>query len=275
MTYDDQESSTYLGQPQELYEFRNGELVWRFTSSDEAVVYLGEKFTPESIDRPPISESQEINKLALKLSVPSINPVAAMYQFYPPTSVTSVTIFRGHRGGEDTIVLWMGRILNVEILGESSEILCEPISTSIRRLGLRKYYQRQCPHALYGPSCGVNKESHKSTFVVSGRTGLTINVTGLLSVDQFAGGMVSWESAAGTQWRFVTGNTSNSLQINFPVLPDDDKYGRGLPVGSTLSVYPGCQHTLTDCINKFNNLPNYGGFPFIPMLNPFGLTSLW
>ncbi len=32
----------------------------------------------------------------------------------------------------------------------------------------------------------------------------------------------------------------------------------------TFEVVPGCKHDLDDCENKFDNLVNYGGFPFTP-----------
>ena len=35
-------------------------------------------------------------------------------------------------------------------------------------------------------------------------------------------------------------------------------------IGDTFNLTLGCQHTISDCIGKFNNLANYGGEPFIP-----------
>jgi hypothetical protein len=47
----------------------------------------------------------------------------------------------------------------------------------------------------------------------------------------------------------------------------------GLPtqmeVGNTISAFPGCRRTIDDCVNKFNNLDNFGGFPHSPGRNPF------
>jgi hypothetical protein len=166
----------------------------------------------------------------------------------------------------------MGRVLNSEFLGATSELHCEPVLTSVQRNGLRSYYQRQCPHILYESPCNVNKENFKSIVVVTSVAGLDVGVTGTLEVDKFAGGMMSWNSPAGLQWRTITGNVANSVKVNFPFMPITDKFGRSLVNGTSITLYPGCQHTVTDCTNRFNNLANYGGFPFIPIDNPFTTT---
>ena len=41
-------------------------------------------------------------------------------------------------------------------------------------------------------------------------------------------------------------------------------------VGPMATVYPGCSHNTTDCDTVFDNLDNYGGFPYLPSENPFG-----
>ena len=47
-------------------------------------------------------------------------------------------------------------------------------------------------------------------------------------------------------------------------------------VGLDVDVFAGCDHTTTDCDTKFfttefpsSNIPNYGGFPFVPLRNIF------
>ena len=35
-----------------------------------------------------------------------------------------------------------------------------------------------------------------------------------------------------------------------------------------ITLSRGCSKTVSDCKNKFNNISNYGGFPYIPAKNP-------
>jgi len=44
---------------------------------------------------------------------------------------------------------------------------------------------------------------------------------------------------------------------------------RSQAVNDTVIVYAGCDRTRSTCSRKFNNHLNHGGFPDIPILNPF------
>jgi hypothetical protein len=132
MTYDARESSAYEGNPVELYEFTNGSVSGYYTSADEPILYQGNTYIPEQIQRSEPSESQELNKLAFKITVPRTNPVAQIFHFFPPTAVTTVKVYRLHRDDGNAIVLWMGRLLNAEDVGALVDLHCEPITTAIR-----------------------------------------------------------------------------------------------------------------------------------------------
>lgn len=43
-----------------------------------------------------------------------------------------------------------------------------------------------------------------------------------------------------------------------------------LTEGDVVSLYPGCDRSPTICDEKFDNLDNFGGFPFMPGESPFG-----
>ncbi len=49
----------------------------------------------------------------------------------------------------------------------------------------------------------------------------------------------------------------------------------GLVAGMTLKAYPGDDHTLATCATKFDNVANYGGFPYFPEKNPFGGSPVY
>ncbi len=42
-----------------------------------------------------------------------------------------------------------------------------------------------------------------------------------------------------------------------------------LKLGDTVDLILGCDNTYTTCLNKFNNLINFGGFMFLPATNPY------
>ncbi|WP_019865130.1 phage BR0599 family protein [Methylovulum miyakonense] len=278
MTFNALEVSSYDSEPYHLYEFSNGFMTWRYTSSEYLVNQFSEVFVPEQISHTEIGGTTELNKQVLKVTVPRSNDIAQMFQFYPPTGVVLLTIWECHHGDSEVVVVWIGRVRTTEYMGAHVEIQCEPISTSMRRLGLRRIFQRQCPHILYGQDeggCLVDPEAFKVIATVSSVSGLVIAVSGMLTANSFNGGMMSWTSSIGLQYRFITSNDATTLSVNFPFMPPGDTYGRDLEVGTSINLYPGCNHTLTDCIEKFNNLDNYGGQPFMPLDNPFNGATLY
>ena len=275
MSYGSLESSEYLGSPVELYRITSGNQIWYYTSGDVTISHQGHDYIPVPISRANVSQSQELNKITLQVTVPRSLPISGMLLTSPPTLVTYLTIFRKHREDSQVITYWVGRILNGECTGATVTLHCEPITTAVKRLGLRRNYQRQCPHSLFDNLCTVNKDAVATYLTVTGKSGLTVHHNSSVQPGYFAGGMMRWDAAIGPQWRFIMSNTSTTVDINLPVMPDGDEYGRDLPVGRGIVLYPGCAHTLTDCKNKFNNISNYGGFPFIPITNPFGMATLF
>ena len=47
-----------------------------------------------------------------------------------------------------------------------------------------------------------------------------------------------------------------------------------LAVSDAVTLYPGCARNRETCKNKFNNILNFGGWPWIPLRNPFDGRSL-
>lgn len=66
---------------------------------------------------------------------------------------------------------------------------------------------------------------------------------------------------------------SYALQEMDIVIFNQFQSGR-LDIGDTVKVYAGCDKLNTTCSTKFNNILNFGGFPFIPQDNPFTGTII-
>ena len=44
--------------------------------------------------------------------------------------------------------------------------------------------------------------------------------------------------------------------------------------GDTFDAYPGCDKLEATCISKFNNKPNFGGYPFVPTPETIGSVRM-
>lgn len=265
MTYDVVERSADQGRPVELFTFSRDFQRWRYTSADRALVVDSATYLPRSLTRSAIESSYEKARSAITIGAPRDLEVADLYRISPPTLPITCVIQQYHAGDGEVVTIWSGRILSVEFAGISAQINLEPVYTSIRRIGLRRTFQRQCPHVLYGGACKVNREAFRIDGIVDSVVGSVVNVpeASLLSAGWFAGGYIEWGSALGIpERRFISDHTGAALTLT--AVPF------GLVGDMPVKLYPGCDHTIATCNGKFANAANYGGFPFFTKKNPFG-----
>lgn len=268
MSYTSYEESTESGTPIELYEFTQGVQRWSYTNCANTVLYNALNFIPSSIKRDNVKQTTDTFKDSMKVVFPRGDVFAAQFLGFAPEAVTTVTIYRGHYGDPDKqfIVYWKGRIVGAKTSGNQVEVQCESIFTSIKRPGLRARYEYGCRRTLYMRGCNVDKEAFKYRGNVTAITGgLNVDVYGASNKPDgyYTGGMII--DANGVP-RFIINHVGNVVTLTRPL--------HELSVGDTVALYPGCDHLKETCKNKFNNLDNFGGFPWIPSKNPYGGSSV-
>lgn len=266
MTYDAREISADLGAPVEIYEFTRGAYRLRFTSADAPVVYVGQTFAPMPITRTSIEAGLEAVRATLTVTVPRTMEVADWHRVAPPADVVTLTIWQRHLGdpNNEFAVIWRGRVVSVDFQGAAAEIACESVYTSIRRAGLRRAYQRTCPHVLYSGECRASSTAFETVGTIGSVAGLVVTsaVFGALASGYLVGGFIQLPRISGQfERRGIVAHTGSNITLS--------QATEGLIVGAVFSVFPGCDHTMPTCSSKFSNLPNYGGMPYLPTKNPF------
>lgn len=268
MTYNAREIAADAGAPFELYEFVRGVQRWRYASGDRAIVWNGNTFAPATLSRSSIEVGQEIARQGLRISATREVGIVDAYRVAPPSDPVLVTIWQAHDGDPDDefVVVWQGRIVAVEWQGSAADIACESVFTSLRRSGLRRAWQRLCPHVLYGSECRVVKTSYQVNATLSAVSGgvLTSTAFGSFASGYFLGGLVEWSTPAGViERRPIVGHAGNAITI--------DRVITTLSAGDIVAAFPGCDHSTgaSGCA-RFSNILNFGGTPYIPTKNPFG-----
>lgn len=273
MTYQQYEDSISLGSPIELYEFVQGTIRWTYKTGDTNLVYNGRDYIATAIKRDRIKQSGDVFKDSMNITLPRDNEFAGLMLTYEPEEVTTLTIRRVQANDPDQefVVVWKGRVSSAKGSdgGGTSEIVleCESIHTSIRRPGLRAHFEYTCRHTLYGARCGVNREQYRvdgNIIGVSGN-GTAFTMQGIASRPNgyFTGGIILFANGAS---RFIISHIGDQLTVSYPMAH---------AVGGTLAkAYPGCDHLKETCTNKFGNGLAFGGFPYIPIKNPFGGSSI-
>lgn len=269
MTYASREVSTDASSPVELYEFRRGGSTWRYTSSAQDASYATYAYVAVPMKRGSIEQTGEIGRSGLRITLARDVEIAQAFIATPPSEVTLLTIYRQHRNDPETVAVWMGRVLNVEWRGSEVELNCEPVYTSLQRTGLRRLYQRNCPHVLYGTSCQASAVIYRVPGTVVSVAGVLLSVPSAAgyATGHFAGGFATWAANGITEKRMIVAHNLDVITLS--AVPP------GLAVGDTIYLYPGCDRTLATCAAKFGNSANFGGFPFIPTKNPFGGSPIY
>ncbi len=277
MTYSSQEKSQQGGVPVEFYEFWQGTTFYRYTTSSRDETFLGESYTAIPISRTGPETSKESRKADLQITVPVDTEAISQFKTYYPDDPMNVRIRRAHRdsnGDPDAaayITFWIGRIKLVEFGQENATITCDPLEAAIDNMILRYHYQRQCNHNLYGIHCQVDRAAFTTTVAVVSVVGSVYTVTG----DDFADKQTAaWPNGSADWWiageaiingarRMITATSASppTLSLTSPI--------QGIGPGSILTIYAGCDKSITTCKEKFNNAVNNGSFPYVPGANLF------
>lgn len=269
MSFDALEKSTESGSPAELYEFAYIGGTTRYTSAAADVVISGVTYTQlNGLSRSAIEDAGDIYKSSLTITAPEDFAVSALFEAYPPSDVVTLALKRVQLADlTDVATIWLGRILNVAWAPGHSTITCESVFSRLKQPGLRRVYARTCPYVLYGDECKATSTSFQETAILNTLSvdGFTLSsATFATHADGFyAGGKLTFDAGGGIiEKRGIRASAAaGTVTITHPIA--------ALTAASTVVVNPGCDHTKTTCQSKFGNLVNFGGFPYIPVINPF------
>lgn len=264
MTFLSRETSAYEGQPFELFQFQRGNDSFFYTSADVDKIFNGNTYEAVPIKRASIKKSQDSGQSNLRIDADGTISLAQLYVGSTPSQVVSVTIFALHENEAESFVVWKGRVNSLRFQNNQAVINCETIITSFKRNGLRRLYQRNCPHRLYdSTTCRASQLSFTTNATLSLVTELTVSSSsfGAFANDYFTGGFLSWNSGNFVETSLITSHVGNTLTLRLAI--------PGLVAGADVIAVAGCDRTLETCRNRFNNVVNFGGFPWLPNRNPF------
>jgi hypothetical protein len=277
MSFAPYEESAESGQPVQLFLFRYGPLTaeyYAYTDHYGALTVSSIAYEPVPIERDAIDANGTLDKSNLTVRLDIGTELAELFRVYPPPNVVSLVIAAGHVGDPDSqfIVSWAGRVVGATRDGSELVLSCEPVSTSMRRPGLRRHYQIGCMHQLFGPQCQADKDAATVASTVSSISGATVTLpggwNGAFAAEKFLGGLLEWTPAgSSTDRRTILRITGNVLSLSG--IP------RNLDVADAVDVVLGCNHKAYaedggDCQPLHNNILNYGGCRWIPLVNPIG-----
>lgn len=270
------ETSRQKGMPVTLYEFIYDATplsYFAITDAEAEIVEDGITYAPTPAIRDAVVSSGSLDRSTLAIRMPRDVEFSEKFRVYPPTQPVTLIIRQGHMSdtpAPEFLVVWSGRVLSVGREGDECVVSCEPVSSSLRRPGLRRNYQLGCPHVLYGDECKANRAASTTTSTVASISGTsaTLNAgwNGSFDPTKFREGIMEWvNDDGGTEKRKILSISGNTLALGGLL--------RDLDVGDPVSTVLGCNHQMDDCQFLFNNILNHGGCPWIPINNPVGYRN--
>jgi uncharacterized phage protein (TIGR02218 family) len=267
VAYDSIETSTYNGSDSRLYRFQLGNKVWLYTNADSNILYGTDNYLAIAINDEGLKQKSEVITDAFNINVVSSIPLVTLFNGTAPSMQISVQVRQIQQGDTEAPLMWVGYLSSVKYKDDiSSTLVCNTNTAYLNRQGVRLSYTRACPHALYDQDCQLNMNDWVETITIRdlGGNGFNFDVVtpGPQTYDgRFTNGFIQWNPDPDyTERRAIL--VHNGQQII--LLNQTD----GLANGMTVMAYPGCQRVPNNC-HLFNNIANYGGFPFMPGKSPF------
>lgn len=275
MTIAARDLSNYDGAPITLYEFKRVSTptlsgipvtsFWRYCSADRDIVIDAKTFRSIPVLDDGVRQSGDAVADQLTISMPKTAEVPLMFVGSPPSDPINAAIFRAHDGEIDFFSAWVGLVGGVTRRDEiTAEILCNTVSATLDRKGLRLAWTRNCPLDLYGHECRADPTLfyRAGTVLAAGGNLIVADEYATVPDGRFIGGFVEWIDGLGhADRRGIVAHAGNTIRVLGQV--------DGLLSGDTTYAFFGCPHNRDGCNAIFNNLPNYGGHASMPDNSPF------
>lgn len=239
---------------------------WRYTSEEVNVVYDGNVYYPISISDTGAHLTDSAQNSQFSITLPISSELGSIYNEDAPSPIMRVTVRTRQRGDNEAPISWIGVVSTTKNNNDASITLnCSDWSAMILGHENRCCWTRQCRHALFDNMCNVNKTRFATPIVIS-EVGANYIVSDDLTKNgegYYSGGFIEWQ-----RWPKVYDRRGIDSQIRNKAITIGST--KSIKVGDIVVAYPGCDRSTGDngCL-KFDNLSNFGGFPFMMGKSPF------
>lgn len=216
------------------------------------------------------------------LTVNLTTQTTALAQYFATASATriEVAIFRLNSGklltGEalqydvDAVLLNTGFLGKIAFNGQNVSAEIMPLPYGANQTVPRVYYQRKCGHVLGDPNtckADLSTFTHVATIdeMQQSNRMLTLNITAPGGdAGYFRGGVfihTPTGQLAGIDACDADG-PGGKIRLRLKV------WNMAFTPGDGVTVRAGCSHLVEECVAKFDNRDNFGGFAYVPNRNP-------
>lgn len=122
----------------------------------------------------------------------------------------------------------------------------------------RNFYQSSCLNTLFDAGCSLSKAAYAVHGEVTSASLTQITTTLTQAAGYFSLGTVTFDTGqnAGVM-RSIRSYANGVITLATPLIST-------VAAGDSFTATPGCDKLQATCANKFNNVINFRGFPFVP-----------
>lgn len=259
----------------QLFEFNLEGVITRYTNKKNGdEVFLGNTYRSVKIETGRANFNTKVEKTTIEIKMALdannikyiSNSVAADLEVTVTDMIPSVGFCK---------TAFVGEVIDVTVQNNTAKLVVESSTKVFRDKFPPLVHSAFCNHLVFDGGCKLLELAYETQVTVSGINGNVIEASALASPvfpspfvptsgqldNWFIGGHVKLFD--GTDIRLITdyATTKDSITIQFP-------FDNRVTVGTVLKVYPGCDRSPETCRDKFNNVENFLGFPYIPRQNP-------
>lgn len=256
MAFLDDEKSISSSSPVELYTFVTNVGTFRRTSLNIDVIHGGNTFTAVPMMRTRVEVNATDQAQEIVIDLPASDSVVKSHMPILPDTFTCLVQRKQLVSGEvqtiwdglATSITLKGRVASMRIPSVMDDALSTPIPSA--------YFQAVCNHMLYDSRCRFARGTFAMVTTVTAASGNTVTLSSDGgNQDQWFRGGDFLRVVDGTR-RLILDHTGNVLTLSRP-LPAT------VALPYSVDIAPGCDHTIKTCRDKFNNVLNFGGHPYI------------
>ena len=248
--------------PVELYHvWRDGGENWYYTSGDIPVIYDTQSYTPAILSRGTIRYNSQLEAQTLQIKASYLEDATVEFISINPVEILWVSVMKLHRDQSplEADVLFIGQIKTVAFKGVKAVINCVGFEFFLKKTIPVWRYQLTCNHQVFDSLCGLTKSTYKTTTTISlDSTKLILSSSDFGA--QVDGYFIGGEVIFGDESRAISNHVGNDITLVYKMVTLVD--------GNSVDTYPGCDGRCETCRDKYSNILNFLGFPFIPVENP-------
>ncbi len=241
-----------------LYEVTVGPNLWRYTSGEFDVQTATEVWEAVPMKRQDLTF--ELKKTDLTLTVPTdLEPFNA-YLYNVPILPINVTVYEYPAMS----IRFVGTVTGVKYTANTdiASVKLGSTDTIGKTMCPNRTYGQQCSFDLFDEMCALDRNAFTASIPVDELNWITDATFQHSTVGAYPAGSFSMGYAllSTGESQYIVDHSGDQIQLLGPLYTLND--------ATNIDITFGCNKSLDHCGGKFNNKPNYGGFPFIPTKNP-------